>query len=383
MTSWTRVHVCFTSLVDTCVNEIKYVVSETYPLSYVGKYVHEGKSHIYLQTSSNKVRMVPNKVRMSLSSYGDITFIGKFESIEGMMDDEVGEMRTRNRRSHGRGEHVNTEKTCGIINGGHNTLTDNSVTINLHIHAFGKEDLTHITQDQLDHWIGKKDDVLRYAKSEVEDYKMDALRYKVYCDQYKEREKEWESIPGSAKPQFLNEEDSPHELEIEECLIKELIEEYGKVHKNTIVTDFAKVLYDNPHNANVSINHKNGNFKIFDGRKWSQYEMPRLCEFILENLRRKVREALDHLNLNEKKFTRGFIEYIDFIWDDDEKFKDNRLVRKRLANAVQAAVDNEISSIRDHFGKKIRRVNGCDVKGSPRAILYENSWGDLRETLKS
>lgn len=391
--SFTRLQVCFDSLVETDIDEINDAISKVYPLSYMGKYIQDGKSNLYMQTSSIRIRMVPNKIRKILGKYGDITFIGTFKDVEGMADDDIGEIRRPSRKPKVEKGSRNTEKTM-TINGDHNTqtLTDNSVTdnsvitINLHVHAFGNEDVSHISQDKLDNWIGKKDDVIKYVRDEIGEYMVDALRHKVYSDQYSKRATEWESTSEESrsendKPMFHNEEDSPHDLEVEGGLMKELIEEYGRCNKKAIVTDFAKVLYDNPHNANVSINQKNGHFKIFDGRKWCQYEMPRLCEFLLENLRNKGQEALDRLDLNEKKFTRGFMEYINLVWDDDDKSKDGNLVRKRLANAVQDAVDSEISSIRSHIGKKIRRVNATEFRGKPGPVLSENSWSGLRETL--
>lgn len=359
---WAKLYVRFTTLLCTDLEEIKNVVSKVYTLSYVGKYVHEGKSRLYIQTSATNVKMAPIKLQKILQAYGDVEFIGTFQDIEGMLDEEVGEMRTRARRPNVK----NISQSNNTIRGNHNTLSmDNSVTINLHVHAFGNEDVSHITTAQMDEWVGKKEHIVESVTTKLGVYLTNELRRIVYESKHEEKMDDWEASPPEARreedrPEFKG-EDALMDPDVEDLLSERIVKTRAGDMKKTIVADFARLLYQNPHNANVSVDKKSGHFKIFDGHKWHQYEMSLLCQIILENLLEKSRETVEGLNLPDANFTKSFIEYLDHIWTDkkgeDEEKRRDRDARRRLSDNISTCVDNEISSIKENTGRKIRRVN--------------------------
>ncbi len=382
---WAKLCVRFQTLLYTDVNELHNAISKNYGLSYMGKYVHEGKSYLYIQTSSTNVKMVPNKLNKALQEYGNIEFIGTFQVMEGMLDEEVGEIRNRGRKAkHSPESMKNVSQNNNTIKGDHNSISmDNSVTINLHIHAFGKEDVSHITTAQLDEWIGKKEDIVGSVTDKLGAYLTNELKRLVYANQHEERMEEWESSP----PETRNEDDRPefraeHALtdpDVESRLAEQIVKTRADDMKKVVIADFARLLYENPHNANVSVNKKSGHFKVFDGHKWDQHEMSRICGIVLDNLQKKSQEAADGLRPHDENFAKVFTKYLGHVWEDkcdkDEEAKKERDARKRLSNNISACIDNEISSVKDATGKKVRRVNTSELE-----CRDGRTWDDLRKT---
>lgn len=390
--SWTRLQIRFDSLLCTDVKEINDEVSRTYPLSYSGKYIHGDRTCVYMQTSSSSVRMTPNKLKKILQKYGSIEFIGPFRDMEGMLDQDIGQIRTKSRKTIPRNISSQDNNSTNTITGDHNTIsannsiTDNSVTINLTINAFGEEDVSHITMEQLDDWIGKKEDIVESVKDKLGAYLTNALKKIVYDKKYEERMGEWEASSEekrgeTSRPEYNGDEALTDE-EVDISVDKRIARNYASEMKKIIMSDFARVLYHNPHNANVHVDRKGGCFRVFNGEKWDSHGMSELCEKVLENLRDKSRETVDGLDLLDTNFVKMFTEYLDCIWKDkgteEEEKVSTRTAKRHLSNLMESCVNNEIAAVKEKTRKKVRLV-GCSATGTDIPGDKDvSTWEDLR-----
>ena len=175
MQSWARLVLQFASDGVIDIQDIHTRLCQFYDIGYTGLYDCGGHMSLYIQTASKQVRMTPGKLMKICKEFGPIASPVHFNNRNGTLIEEVGSFRNRGPAKRWKtpsgktpvsnnntvNNTVNNNDHSTTINNDHSVnTTNNDNTIHLHIHAFGEEDVSHITMDQFKSLIGTKKEVM-------------------------------------------------------------------------------------------------------------------------------------------------------------------------------------------------------------------------------
>ena len=327
-------------------------LSRFYDIGYTGLYDSGTHMSLYIQTASKVVRMSPAKVLKIYAEFGASVTPKTFSARDGIVVAEVGNFRKRGPNKPSRLIRTPVINTTNNINNTTNNNNDNSVnttnnndnsanttnnidnsvnqTIHLSINAFGKEEISHIAEEQFKKLVlGSPEQVIDYMKKELPQQEYDRIVNKAWRNLrqplFEKALAEAESARMSAERDATaadaeadaeaadsestssSEEDSDWEEKMEPADRANMMEElaynnlvvngepikydgqpdsaYNKdakakveviaIAKHSIAVmsywlpwKFAKLMYDCPHNSNLIHPSNAGYIKYYDGQAW-------------------------------------------------------------------------------------------------------------------
>jgi len=151
---------------------------------------------------------------------------------------------------------------------------------------------------------------------------------------------------------------------------------------------FAALMFENPHNLNVSHTQKSGFFKYFDGETWSSKNISEF-DVIADGWKAKVKQF--HVLMGEKYGPEWSTSFMGMFADKTIKmfeFVNPECVVKHRALQANAKKDSlrviqnaitRMNDIKRRRGKRVRRVL-CDSDFETRGkkVLRNTTWGELQ-----
>lgn len=416
------------------VTEIHRHVLDFYNVGYSGLYSHNGYLAVFVQSSERRYRMAPKKMKKICSRFGQIEDVQIYDKREGDLIDEVGQFREPGRRPVR--EVINEINITGDHNTVHNNV-DNSVTnnidnrtIHLHIHALGKEDITHITVEQFKKLIGDKEKNIQTAKDDLTakltDVEYEARIFRQWNQsRYDQRRKfnkrksrdeaieinevrkgvkgcklipvpeldtsdeEEEDHLGGEPVIYDPDSDSEHTMETKKRYENvALLNESGHCRAYTLPHELAALMYENPNNSNIIASAKSNNIKYLRGSSWRTIFVGDLDK-IVDNWILKTRQTVDLLKKRAgEDFTQSFEgEYVSKVMSmfDEERVVTcaewkayGRHVKTRSVQCIEN-MNLELKGVELETGKRVKRLSGYE-HGLQEGDIVRNvgTWDDLR-----
>lgn len=311
-------------------------VRSFYDVGYTGLYAYGDCQAVYIQGSHNNIRMGPGKMRTKCQDFGKIHEVKKYQHREGTMIGEVGTFRKHGREAtDGKRESPSgqlgrefTDKVTAPLKlgGNHN--------INLQVHAFGHEDVSHISVEQFKQLIGGEDDILPNTNASLSEAAKEKLVDRAY--------------------EFL------HQM--------------------------AELLYENPHNSNVVFSVKSGHIAYLKGHSWLNMRRDEVGK-IFENWKDKTKQTLAMLEKSAgegfpQSSEAGYVSHLLGLLDDDEPVTPARqkIIDRRVKQRSLTALDNlngKIKGVQSLTGKSLKRVSGKEYRLKDEHVVIGTTWHEL------
>lgn len=138
-----RVRVDFASDSTFTMWDLHKAIADSYVIAFLGIYnVTEGKVTAFIQGDSTNVKMYFSKIERICNTFGEVESVHKFSDVEGKLIDSIGTFRPNR---------IHKRKGADIsIDDSHNNRTiKNNDVIHVDINAFGQEDTSAITRENL------------------------------------------------------------------------------------------------------------------------------------------------------------------------------------------------------------------------------------------
>lgn len=145
-------------------DQLVHSLQSTYSIGFAGIYkVEEGVS-LFIQRHECSTRMTLPKVKKNCANVADVTEVLPFETCEGKLLDSFGNFRSRGRKANATVNSHNTSNSYNTTHTNSHNNSNNTTNIHLHINALGKEDISHITEDDMVEMVGTREEVLQYLE---------------------------------------------------------------------------------------------------------------------------------------------------------------------------------------------------------------------------
>jgi hypothetical protein len=409
-----RVGVQVNSSID--IIEVLKKLSEPYDIGYLGVYVQDGKTNIYVQGGTCRTRMAPNKIRkLTLEFVEKISKVEAFKDREGTCVQEIGQYREEGRPS----------KT-------HTCDTEIKIKIKIKINPFREEDLTHITADKIEKMIGQPKE-----KIEMVERNLNENTKQYICDREWDRQQSrqrrllgrWKLTQICLGIERDGEQEGQHSREVTRVLEKRrkrkhdddeyddsiselsgynssesdydsdmsepvcedkipdkilfrqnlMLLEHAEAYEFDYMIDLFNLVLSNPRNANVKGSVKEG-FKFFSGGEWVKKTKLEYVEIISENIISISSKILKKTKrfYNEgkvSKFTYKYMKRIVTKIVSDERRSEiekcSKYVRRCYLKKIQISIENLGEKI-----KKVERRTGKKVKIDNDGLIYTD-WNNI------
>lgn len=298
---------------DSSLTLDKIITSIDYTIGYIGVFGTDHGINVYLQGQ----RMVPSSLAKKMSKLGRILSDPvPFSTVSGRLLFESGVLKNRGRK-HG------TKVVGGRV----------IPNTEFHIHALGKEDISHITPKKISNIIGTEESVI----GSVSGFFNEQSRANIIRDKWREfrkysrhRVRVWDKINGdnvlseslgvcsksdesgseyesdmeiTSTPVYDEDSDSEGNRKRKRNLLEEfLLDANSNVSKGDFIREFEELVYDNPHNSNVVASTDKGHFKYFNGSIW--ITVPR-HNFFDTVITRRISSVIGQLHGIVSPFVKG------------------------------------------------------------------------------
>ena len=268
----TKIRVSFQGIPQLDFGEMVFQLSQAYDLGYVGSHTCDGSLVLFLQTSSSDVRMVDTKIKKVCGNMADVQQVSSFTVLPLQVTCVFGEIRHTGR--------VRAKTTKDMVK----TFKKK----NLQINTFGEEDTSHITTEMLSEIVGTEEEALQETREYFEDNQINGQKYTVLRLRWMTlRERQKNAVPPTTKeylqysdfdlhqfvqdhsPVYDEDSDSEQNLQLQNVIEKEYLLRKNVLRRYVdIVSEFEKLLYQNPANLNVKASLKQGYFECFENECW-------------------------------------------------------------------------------------------------------------------
>ena len=376
-----------------------------------------------------------------------------FKQREGILVSEIGLFKKPGRQKGSRNKPVNSAvdgQAGGTVNnnittnntGSFNTNTHNdhsvnnvSNTIHVHINPVGSESMSHITMEQFKKAMGGgKEEIIHSMKTmmSAHDYEQvieqawhglqETLYEKQWGEQLLERsaaadstqsasgsdtESDGSSSDGQDDPtptpfQYeaieVNGEPIKYDGQCSSEYNKEAKRKVGRMsilERSAVVKslelpyEFAELLFENPHNANVKHPKKAGSIEYFDGEK-KDWAFKPTCEVhsIVKNWGNKAKE---YYALLEEKYGAEWTDTFDgfyaaqvlkmFDYHHPCCSKILKFLDKHVQRCALLAIENankKVKRVKSRTGKSMKRVlSESDFEARDKKVLRNTSWAEI------
>ena len=449
--SWPRLAVQFSC---ECVLDIQQMhdhISRFYDIGYTGLYDCGTHTSCYIQTASKAVRMSPAKVLEIYAAFGASATPKTFSARHGILVAEVGSFRkrgpnkliprpvsntTNNNTTNNNNTTTNNNNSVNVTT---NIDKSNSTTvIHLSINAFGKEEISHIAEEQFKKLVlGSPQEVMDYMRKELPKHEYDRIVNKAWNNlqqplfdkalakaEQAEKPKtstatdatqsdsedtgsDWEEKMPPAERANMMEAMAYDSLVVNGEPIKydgQRHSAYNKdakaaveavaITKHSITNmsywlplEFAKLMYDCPHNNNLIHPSNAGYIKYYDGQTWIKQNA---CDvhMITDNWEKKVGE---YFNMLEARHGTEWLEsfhgwYVSEVMRMFSLTHPNFAACEKWATATLKKealllIDNmnaRLKGVTRRTGKRVNRVldvNDFDVRD--KKVLRRTTWDEL------
>ena len=345
-------------------DQLLHDVQSEYQIGFAALYgVNQGIS-MFIQREGNSSRMALEKINKICSKVAEVVKVVPFDTCEGQLIDSFGNFRPRGGKVPNLTESLSTKEflnTTNSCNNSHNT------TVHLHINALGEEDISHITKDLFEDFVGSREDVVGCLETALKPSVLRTLEKEEWGDFrsfLRKRLRLWDKQNSSQMCATVNvrkeesdEEDSDKDSEEEpilirapiydpdsdsegnlkrkrQCMIDALLTKNIDFSFQDLLTSFNVEVYENPHNNNVKASTKDAYFKYFDGERWIKCQKREFFEVVTTKRAEKLKEAFDNLEGGMSEFTkdqasRMIDKLVDFIEGTNGAFEETKDIEKK------------------------------------------------------
>ena len=447
MKKFTKVRVSFDveSLLDF--DQILHELQQHYAIGFAGLYKGDRGVWLYIQRDFNtKTCMTLGKISKICNKVAAVVAVEPFDTFEEVEEELIESFgalrhvgakghlpRKRNAASNAEAKaqsnaESNTESKNTTSTRSHNTTTTqshNTTTttniehLHLHINALGEEDVSHITKETLESFVGTADQVVRrlhglftpaykhsvikkkwkafrrYARQKVRrwdeqernkdpDYKSMGDSWGIRPPTYESEAEDDEYDHDLSKPPLYDpDSDSENNSRIKQELLREtLLEESPSQYKDDFLRDFEDWVYQNPHNSNVIASTKEGYFKYFDGKCWIKLYNKRFFNKVTASRVLKMDELL-HTLVAQGELTEFCRDQVSQMVTKLFELSQGDELERFMADHTETTKDGilaaenqgvRLASVEQTIQRLIKRVGSLTTRGD---VARNSTWEDL------